>query len=204
MRWLVRLLLIAAAAAAIFAGRPTAQLVEEVVDWRRDPIQEDADREPFELETGQGRVTIRPRARYDVAARVESVEPYWLDPTAFLSPFDLALAWGDVATPELRSKLEVGQSWRFYFWKTSDPDVDIGYVIAHSANTHVIPASANVRRALATVDRGDEVRLRGLLVDVRGERGLTWKTSLTRTDHGDGGCEVIWVESIQIGRRLYS
>jgi hypothetical protein len=203
MRWAVRLALIAAAAAWWLSGRPMGVAAAEPVDWRRDPVQTATERPPFELVTRKGTVRLTPRAAYDVAARVESKEPYWLDAVAFLSPFDVALAWGDVAEPELRRKLDVGQSWRFFFWRTSDPTVDVAYVIAHSANTHLIPASVNVRRALAAIDSGDAVRLRGLLVDVAGAGGLTWNTSLVRTDHGDRGCEILWVESVQIGGRLY-
>jgi len=203
MRLLVRAVLALAAVAWFATGRPRGVAAEAPVDWRRDPVQSPTDRAPFDLDTARGQVRITPRASYDVAARVESKEPYWLDATAFLSPFDLALAWGEVATPELRRRLDVGQSWRFFFWRTNDPEVDVGYVIRHSANTHVIPAGVNVRRALAAIDRGDLVRLRGLLVDVRGPRGLTWNTSLVRDDHGDRGCEILWTESVQIGDRQF-
>jgi hypothetical protein len=203
MRWAIRLALLASAVVWWLAGRPSGVAASEPIDWSRDPIQTATTRAPFELVTSKGRVRLTPRATYDIAARVESKEPYWMDATAFLSPFDVALAWGRVAEPELRRKLTVGQSWRFFFWRTSDPTVDVAYVIAHSANNHLIPASLNVRRALAAIGRGDSVRLQGQLVDVAGADGLRWSTSLIRTDHGDHGCEIIWVESVQIGDRLY-
>ncbi|HSM13266.1 MAG TPA: hypothetical protein VLA66_04295 [Thermoanaerobaculia bacterium] len=203
MRWTIPVLLAVAAVGYFAAGRPRGAAATEVVDWSRDPIQTPTDRAAFDLDTRKGRVTVTPRATYDVAAVVERVEPYWLDAVAFLSPFDLALAWGEVPTPAIRDRLDVGQSWRFFFWRTEDPSIDVGYVIEHSANTHVIPANANVRRALGTIDAGDEVRLHGLLVDVASDRGLTWQTSLVRTDHGDRGCEIVWVESVQIGSRFY-
>jgi hypothetical protein len=203
VRWLVRLTLAFAAVAYLLAGRPNGAPAGAPPDSTREPLQEPTTRPPFELETRGGRVTVTPRAEYDIAAVVLGVEPYWLDATAFLSPFDFALAWGEVADPELYGKLDVDQSWRFYFWRTDDPAVDVGSVIRHSANTHLIPGSAGVRRALADVSAGDAVRLVGALVDVRSDRGLTWNTSLVRTDHGDGGCEILWVDSIQIGDRLY-
>jgi hypothetical protein len=201
--WAIRFALLAGAVLYLLAGRPRAVAAAEPVDWHREPVQTAAERAAFTLATRQGEVTLRPRARYDVAAVVASKEPYWLDATAFLSPFDLALAWGEVPAPPLRDRLRIGQSWRFFFWRTDDPAVDIGYVIRHTANTHVIPASRNVRRALAAVGRGDAVRLQGWLVDVASERGLTWRTSLTRDDHGDRGCEILWVESLQVGDRYY-
>lgn len=203
MRWLVRLLLALAAVAVLATGRPSGEAAAAPPDWSREPIQAPTDREPFDLATRGGRVTVTPRAEYDVAAVVQSVEPYWLDATAFLSPFDFALAWGEIPGPAFAGKLDIDQSWRFFFWRTDDPGVEIDYVIRHTANTHLIPGSTNVRRALATVASGDEVRLVGALVDVRSDRGLTWNTSLVRTDHGDRGCEILWVDSIQIGDRLF-
>lgn len=203
MRLALRLVLVAALVAGWLVGRPRGVVADTAPDWRRDPIQETTDREPFTLATREGKVTLTPRAAYDVAARVAGIEPYRFDPTAFLSPFDFALAWGDVGGDAILPRLSIRQNARFYFWSTGDPSIDVEYVIAHSANTHLVPGSANVRRALAAVDRGDVVRLRGLLVDVASERGLTWRTSLVREDHGDGGCEILWVESVQIGDRLY-
>jgi hypothetical protein len=165
-------------------------------------VQEPTERRPFRLATSRGEVRITPRASYDVAARVEGSERYWFDATAFLSPVDLVLTWGGLPEPRWREALDYSQSWRFYFWRTADRSLDAGYVIEHSANTHLIPSSANLRRALLSIGRGDEVRLRGLLVDVAGD-GLTWRTSTVRTDHGDHGCEILWVVSAQIRRRLY-
>ena len=196
------LLLVVALSLAAWSGRPHGAVTAEPVDWSREPIQEATDREPFQIDTHRGSVRIRPRATYDVAARVEGRERYWFDATAFLSPVDLVLTWGELPEPHWRNALDYSQSWRFYFWRTDDLSLDADYVIRHSANTHVIPATANIRRALLGIGRGDEVRLRGLLVDVTGDR-LSWRTSTARSDHGDRGCEILWVESVQIGRKLY-
>ena len=201
-RWLVRSVLALLAAGYWLAGRPQGAAAAEPVDPRVEPVQTATDRAPFDLATRRGRVTVRPRAAFDVSARVAGAEPYWIDRTAFLSPFDFALLWGDAAQAPLRDQLDYSQSWRFFFWRTTTP-VDTGYLITHTANVHLIPGGVNVRRALATVDAGDEVRLRGLLVDVVSEHGLSWSTSLVRNDHGDHGCEILWVESVQIGGRVY-
>ncbi len=196
------LLLAGALLLAVWSGRPRGAVPAEPVDWSREPIQEATDREPFQIDTSRGSVRIRPRASYDVAARVEGHERYRFDATAFVSPVDLVLTWGELPEPRWRDALDYSQSWRFYFWRTADLSLDTKYVIQHSANTHLIPATANLRRALLAIGRGDEVRLRGLLVDVTGDR-LAWRTSTVRSDHGDRGCEIVWVESVQIGSRVY-
>jgi hypothetical protein len=202
---LVWLLLAAAALAVWWRGRPRGEALPgdlAAIDWRRDPLQSETDRAPFEIASRKGGVTLAPRATYEISAVVESTERYWFDPPAVVSPLDVALAWGEIPTPAYRDRLSISQSWRFVFWRSDDPALDTGYVIAHAANTHTIPANPNVRRALLALDRGDEVRLSGLLVDVAAP-GFTWGTSLVRTDHGDQGCEILYVESVVADGRVY-
>jgi hypothetical protein len=50
---------------------------------------------------------------------------------------------------------------------------------------------------LAGVKPGNIVRLRGQLVSVLGPDNFTWSSSLTRTDTGNGACELFYVESIE-------
>jgi len=195
-------LLVGLGLALWLSGRPRGTASDAAIDWRREPVQTPTTRAPFELETRRGVLTLTPRAAYDVAARVEGVERYRFDDLAFLSPVDFALTWGELPEPRYRDVIDYSQSWRFYFWRTEDLSIDADYVIAHSANTHMIPANANVEKALLAVDRGDAVRLTGLLVDVGGS-GLRWPTSTARTDHGDGGCEILFVESVEVGGRRY-
>ena len=134
---------------------------------------------------------------------VASVEPYWLDSASILSPLDLGLTWGELPTPRYRERIDYSQNWRLLETRWSAPDLSFNYIIEHSANFHLIPANRNLRRALGRLGSGDEVRVVGLLVDVRADNGFFWNTSLVRTDHGDTGCEVIWVEALQIGGRVY-
>jgi hypothetical protein len=202
---LVGLLLAAALVAVVWRGRPSGERLQganAAIDWSLEPKQGETDRAAFELPTRKGPATVTPRASYDIAAVAKSSERYWFDPPALVSPLDVVLAWGDVPRPAYDDKLDYSQSWRFFFWRTDDLALDAGYVIAHTANTHLIPANRNVRRALLAIDRGDEVRLRGLLVDVA-TPDFRWPTSLIRTDHGDEGCEILYVESAQIGERVY-
>ena len=42
------------------------------------------------------------------------------------------------------------------------------------------------------------IAIDGNIVDVRGPHGFRWNTSLTREDTGDGACEIMWIEAIEI------
>jgi hypothetical protein len=174
----------------------------EPVDWRGEPVQGATWRTPFAWATRRGEVQVRPRAAFDISAVVAAAEPYSFDDGAFLSPLDLVMTWGRLPEEPYRSRVSYYQITRYYFWRTRDPSVDLHYIATHSANMHVIPATHNLARALAHVGSGDRVRLRGLLVDVEGS-GFRWQTSMTRDDTGPGACELVWVEELQRGRRLY-
>lgn len=139
-------------------------------------------------------------AAYDVTARVLSARHY--DPStgreAEVSPLDLALGWGPMADREFLASLDVSQRDRWYYVNWRDFAVDARQVIEHSANTHILPANPEVAAQLANVSAGDVVRLQGYLVEVTAEDGWTWRSSLTRHDTGDGSCEVLWVEAVEV------
>jgi hypothetical protein len=187
---LLTALLVAGAACA------DSELASRNVDWRRLPVQEPTERAPFRHEDHE----IRPRARFEVDGVVARSERYWLDRFAELSPVDVVMTWGTL--PEIEDRVDYSQAGRFYLW-IADGTVDRRRVETQSANMHLIPATRNLARALSDVDRGDEVRIAGLLVDAEGPDGWRVKTSLTREDTGAGGCEVIWVEELQVGTRVY-
>jgi hypothetical protein len=45
---------------------------------------------------------------------------------------------------------------------------------------------------------GQIATIGGYLVDVRGPGGFLWNTSLTRTDTGEGACEIVWVDTLEV------
>jgi hypothetical protein len=183
--------------------RPHASGTAEPVDGSADPLQTDTDRPSFEVGTGKDEVTLDPRASFDISAVVAHDEHYRFDDGAFLVPVDLVMTWGKLPEEPYKSRVSYGQMTRYYFWRTSSPELDLHYIRSHSANMHMIPADDNVRRALLSVGRGDKVRIQGLLVNARRGDGFHWTTSMTREDDGPGACELVYVEQIQIGRDVY-
>jgi hypothetical protein len=199
--------LLSAAAATVagcgFALPASSVPAGEPIDWHAEPLQAETQRVPFVLPRRGGEVRVLPRAAFDVSAVVAAAEPYCIDGGAFLSPVDLVMTWGRLPEEPYRSRVSYYQLTRYYFWRTGDAGLDLRYIATHSANMHMIPATANLGRALAHLGRGDQVRVRGLLVDVSTERGFRWATSLSRDDTGPGACELVWVEELQRGNRLY-
>jgi hypothetical protein len=146
----------------------------------------------------RGRWTLTPRAHYEVTARILSREDYRFDALAELAPEDLALGWGPMSDNRIIAAFDITQGARFYSWRPHSalpiPREDI---IAHSANTHVIPGDTYVRKQLGKLRVGEVVRLTGTLVDGVRDDGTYFHTSLTRTDSGAGACEVMLVETVE-------
>jgi hypothetical protein len=173
------------------------------IDWHAEPLQAETERVPFVLPTRRGEVRVLPRAAFEVSAVVAAAEPYSIDGGAFLSPVDLVMTWGRLPEEPYRGRVSYYQLTRYYFWRTGDASLDLRYIATHSANMHMIPSTRNLGRALAHLGRGDKVRVSGLLVDVSTAAGFRWATSLSRDDTGPGACELVWVEELQRGNRLY-
>jgi hypothetical protein len=183
--------------------RPRGAEAARPVDWSGEPVQVNEEGTPFTVATRKGPVELRPRARYEVAAVVAGAERYLFDTTAFLSPVDLVLTWGELPREPYHGRVSYAQMTRYYFWSTPSSELDLRYIEAHSANTHLIPANDNLRRAVLAVGAGDAVRLRGLLVDASAAGGLTWRSSLSRGDTGPGACELLYVQEVQVDDRVY-
>ena len=174
-------------------------------DSSAEPVQTADSRAPFEHRAGSRRYRITPRFRWDQSAEVVGARPYRWGATGALIPEDLALAWGPRLQPPFAGRISYSQFTRFYFWRTKDPSLDRGAIVAHSANVHIIPRSLRVRSAVRSVSKGDRVRLEGWLVDVDGidDAQFHWGTSATREDEGPGSCETVYLERLTVGERAY-
>lgn len=159
-----------------------------------EPIQSDpASRETWTFHNH----TLTPLAGFELRARVLSTERYRFDRAAELSPVDFALGWGPMSDSRILAAFSIQQRDRWYFWRAERMPIPESEVIRHSANMHMIPANGTVAKRLLAVKPGQIVELHGQLIRADGKDGWHWVSSLTRSDTGDGSCEVVWVESVR-------
>jgi hypothetical protein len=173
-------------------SQPPGVLVPE------DPHQaEPASREPWTFRNHR----ITPLAAFDLRARVLSTERYRFDRASQLSPVDLALGWGPMSDTRILEAFSIRQRDRWYFWRSARMPIPEAEVIAHSANMHLIPATPAVAKRILAIRPGQVVELHGQLIRADGPDGWHWVSSLSRTDTGEGSCEVVWVESARLADR---
>lgn len=137
-------------------------------------------------------------ASFEAEARVLLKKNYYFGDEADISPVDLALGWGRMSDSQILERIELSQSNRFYFWRTERFPIPRREIETHSANMHMVPATDTIHKKLKTIQPGNLVRFSGYLIEARRQDGWHWRSSLTRNDTGNGACELIWVENLEV------
>ena len=113
---------------------------------------------------------------------------------------DLCVIWG----ANLREQVYRGMKfWSepFSCWaQTDDREVLAAFRFDQLSNTHVLAPDPVVRSTVRNMRVGDEIRIRGSLVNYypRGEPERVRRSSVTRDDTGNGACEVMLVREATI------
>ncbi|WP_161811375.1 hypothetical protein [Steroidobacter agaridevorans] len=182
---------VGAGIAALVEGRaidhPPGVLVPD------EPTQRLVQQAPF----AHGEYELTPLADFDLEARVLSVEEYSMDGGARVSPIDFALGWGPMSDSAVLSHFRISQGARFFTIYPDEQAIDLKTAMLNASNMHLIPANGLLEDRLKDVKPGNIVRLRGQLVSVLGPNNFTWRSSLSRTDRGNGACELFYVESME-------
>ena len=160
-----------------------------------EPYQESAG---SATEQAVGAFQLTPLAIFSIRARVLATTDYYFGREAELSPIDLALGWGRMSDEGVLKDISITQGGRFYYWRVNTFPIPREEIQTHSANMHMIPADASVRKALQSIRVGNVVRLHGYLVEAKAADGWRWKSSLTREDTGSGACELVLVQSVEV------
>lgn len=100
------------------------------------------------------------------------------------------------------SRLSVSQRNRFYYYRWSNnPPIPSNEIITSIANVHIIPANSEIEKQVKSAKQGQIISLKGYLVHYKegdSRNWWDWKSSMTRSDTGDGACEVFFVEKVRL------
>jgi hypothetical protein len=146
-----------------------------------------------------GDFNLKPLAHFEINARVLHRKVYRWDHEAALVPVDLALGWGPMSDQRVLDQVTITQSMRFYWFEYKmPPPIAKEEIISHSTNVHVIPATEEIASRCESLRTGTLVHLSGDLVEASGPGIPSWRSSLSRTDTGNGACELMWVKELSI------
>lgn len=145
-------------------------------------------------------VKVTPLAEFRIRARVLLTNHYRWDREASVSPVNLTLGWRLMSNQEILDGLQLYSLHRAYSWtgRNGRLPANASDIIEHSANMHMVPSTAEIADRLRAVNRGDLIDLRGYLVEIAFPDGGIWRSSMTRSDSGNGACELVWVEALAV------
>lgn len=166
---------------------------------RSIPGQKSGAIRPFDFEGYK----IRPVASFAMKGRVLSKEEYMFDEKSDISPYDIVLGWQIMSDQNFSDMIDVSQGFRTFHIDYNNPRIKAKSMVQQMANLHIIPADELITDRIDDLVKGDIVLLKGYLVNVYGEDGFSWKTSLARDDFGENSGEVVFVKRFDIITERY-
>lgn len=171
-----------------------------------DPIQTEADgRTRIDFLGGEANITFE--YAYEIEGLAVHTRRYFgfLSMSDAISPMDVGLAWGRVAEYNKTVDFNWDHGDRYLKYEINDARAllkvgGLNYINSHVSNNHLIPADFSVSHKVKKIRKGDHVKIKGYLVSVYGKRygrEYAWESSTSRTDEGNGACEVIYVTDVE-------
>ncbi len=179
-----------------FGDRDGIKIKHEHIIIREDPHQRKI-KHRYVVDPEGNKFTLK--AKFDFRARILSRKRYNVDHFSDVAPIDFAIGWGPMSDPKVLKTMDLWQTRRWFYYQYSNrtPATRME-IITHLANVHMVPADERVRKDLMLVEEGDIVSVKGYLINVYSRDGWQKLSSEIRTDTGDGACEIVYVEEVEI------
>lgn len=182
---------------------------EDILDQLyQEPIQTETDVAPFTKEKGGIVYNITPIYNYELYGLVVSYHhsKSWLDYyhekwKDFINIKDICVVWGYNIETEVYKEMKFNSgSWTCYFEFKSGTTQEVWSKFKNDSgsNNHLLSDIEEVNEMIMNVKEGDQVYLKGYLVEYSYGEEFRRGTSITRTDTGNGACETIYVTDFQI------
>ncbi len=193
-------------AAVSYRQRMVLPQPEEIVPvLSNEPDQQEVNEPNFKLEYANRSYLLYPVADYSIYGLVVShndisaIDDIYHDSSS-VDVRDLCVVWGENVATDIYRRLRFwSEPWTCFYY-TDNRDDFREFNPDQLANNHLLPADLSVKRMIDKVRIGDQVLIEGKLVNYNAidNPGFIRKTSLIRTDTGNGACEVLYVNGLRI------
>jgi hypothetical protein len=186
---------------------------------QNEPLQTVTDKDPFSLEVKKHNYEIQPLFEYelwglivedhDSSSWIDTSHQQWGD---FLNTKDICVIWGQNLTNRYLKDLKFSHGdWTCYV-KTSSSEAWSSFKWEQLSNNHLLPGNSDIESRIKSAHIGDEIHLKGQLVNYSINRGPQRISSTNRTDRENGACEnefkilsrhnALWIGLARIGKWL--
>ena len=178
-------------------------------ELRNEPVQEPTQAGTFLTTVGGISYTVKPLAEYEIWGLVvsEHDSDTWWDwihkaSNDHLNVVDLCVVFAENAQSGGYVGLDYSSGQFVCYVQTNSSEKWQRFSMRALSNNHLLTDRPAIAAKLRGVRIGDQVRIRGVLAEYMHNHGFAFKrgTSLTRDDTGNGACETIFVQDIEILR----
>lgn len=173
-------------------------------DLANEPIQKLINKPEFSVNIDDRDYFVKPEYEYEIYGMVVSYRVHNSDTGAHLdwgdhlNVADYCVVWSDnVFEARLKEMDFRNQEWTCYY---SWPNREVGDSFNGNmlSNNHLITEKSAIRDVIENIGIGDQIRIKGWLSSYRSTDRFIRGTSTVRTDTGNGACETIYVNDIEI------
>ncbi len=176
-------------------------------ELRNEPVQQPTQAAPFETTLGGVTYTVKPLADYEIWGLVVSSHDSgaWWDwihkaSSDHLNVVDLCVVFAENVTRGGYVGLDYSSGQFVCNVQTRSAERWQRFSMRAISNNHLLADRPAVAAKLRDVQIGDQVRIRGWLSEYAHNHGFAFNrgTSLTRDDTGNGACETIYVQEVEV------
>lgn len=182
----------------------TSELVSALLD---EPVQVQVRQDAFAASSNGVTYTVQPLYEYDLVGLVVSkhdtntwwdyVHREWNDS---LNIVDLCVIWGNNARNGAYADIDFSSGQFTCNFSTRSDEAFAAFDQSAISNNHLLTDKPAIARKLRAVRVGDQIRFRGHLAEYSHQHGFAFKrgTSTVRTDSGNGACETVFIDQLEI------
>jgi len=168
------------------------------------PVQSAISTQPFTVSNNGADYRIEPRYEYDLHGLVVSYAHHngnyslhrlWND---HINVADVCVVWSENANGSDLNNIEFWNGKFTCNFQTDDAGTWERFRENRISNNHLLTDDSRIRKTIKQVRIGDQIRVRGWLVNYSNDAGFSRGTSTTRDDTGNGACETIYLKQFEI------
>lgn len=178
----------------------------------QEPKQTPINQDPFETTYNNETFKIMPRFEYEIYGLVVSYRLHNANGTSMLHDLnkdhlnvaDFCVVWGESADPHLLKNMDFSSGQFTCNYSSSSRQIWESFKHEKLSNNHLLATDEMIRNQIDQVRIGDQIYIKGRLAHYTNPLGFERRTSTVRTDKGNGACETLLVDEIQIIKSMGS
>lgn len=177
-------------------------------EMQYEPVQTPLNMAPFLAGAKDSVFTVTPLFEYDLYGMVvtyhrstdlsDTAHARWGDK---LNIEDICVLWGSNLLGNMYKNIEFTSGNWTCFFRTKDQNTWETFNQSAISNSHLLAENKQLIKAIRGTHRGDQIHIKGYLVNYTNVKGFYRNTSTTRQDVGQGACEIVYVTDYKILKR---